>query len=374
MRLSCAGIGVLALLMLGATGLMVPASLDAQLAVVRDSSSVRVIDLPSRRRISPNLSLAPDGALRGGGLSDNPDDELDHTNGYLRGFVVGNGALVALDGSRLRFYAPDGTLAATFGRPGAGPGEARLFISGCATRGDTVVAFDHGTRRMTVATRAAGIIRQVDVSRAGLMLRRGCFGDGTVAFERRSTTNANQYQLLRVDLAGRVLGVVTNYAARQNAWRVQIAASGQSVALADPLTQRIDILDTGGRLRASIRLSDPVENLTPTELRRIDNPPSAQLGLPADLRRPLYGPVVLDRDGVLWFRDFVAGINDNVGWTGVSTASGAVSRFQLTGHPLNQSWPPAELLALDSRGALFLFTERELGAVVFTHFALHPVR
>jgi hypothetical protein len=330
--------------------------------------------LPSRRRISPNLSLAPTGTPRGGGLTDNPEDELDHTNGYLRGFVVGNGALVALDGSRLRFYAPDGTLAATFGRPGAGPGEARTFISGCATRGDTVVAFDNGTRRMTVATRTDGIIRQVDASRFGRLMRRGCFSDGTVVFERRSTTNPNEYQLLRVDLTGRVLGVVTTYPARQSAWRVEVAASGQSVAIADPLRQRIDVLDTDGRLRASVRISESIEALTTAELQRLDYPPGAQLGLQSDLRRPLYGPVVLDRDGVVWLRDFVAGISEDVGWTGVSITSGAIYRFRLTGHPLNKSWPPAELLNLDRRGALFLFREPDLGAVVFTHFALRPAR
>jgi hypothetical protein len=351
-----------------------PDSLKAQLAASHDSGSVKVIALPSRRTLSANWSLAPNGTPRGGGLNDNPEDELDHTNGYLRGFVVGSGSLVALDRARLRFYAADGTLAATFGRPGAGPGEARLFTSGCATRGDTVVAFDHGTRRMTVATREGGIVRQVDVSRLGLLMRRGCFGDGTLAFERRSTTDPNQYQLLRVDLTGRVLGVVASYAARQNAWRVQVAASGQSVAIADPLAQRIDVLDTDGRLRASVRLSEPVAALTPAELRRLDYSPSAQPDLPADHRRPLYGPVVLDRDGVLWLRDFVAGISDDVGWTGVSIASGAIYRFQLTGHPLNQSWPPAELLDLDLRGALFRFEEREVGAAVFAHFALRPVR
>lgn len=362
------------LILLGTANSTTPSSLSAQRATSHDSGSVKVILLPSRRRLSANLSLATTGTPRGGGLTDNIEDELGHRNGYLNAFMAGNETLVALDGARLRFYSADGTLAATLSRPGAGPGEARLYTSGCATRGDSVAAFDNGTRRMTVATRADGIVRQVDVSRLGRVMTRGCFGDGTLLFERRSTTNVSEYELLRVDLTGRVLGVVASYAARQEAWRVQIAASGQSVAIADPLTERIDVFGTDGKLRASVRLQEPIEPLTPAERGRLDSPSGTGPSLQSDPRRPLYGPIVLDGDGVLWLQDFVAGISNDVGWTGISIASADIYRFRLGGHPLGQAWPPARLLGIDGRGALFLFTEPDLGAKVFAYFALRPIR
>lgn len=349
-----------------------PSSVPAQAALVHDSGTVRVVVVPARKTLRDNRFLAATGIPRGGGISERPEDELSQRNGYLRGFAISGDGMAALDGARVRVYSPDGTLTSSFGRFGAGPGEARLYTSGCVTRGDTLVAFDNGTRRLTVATRSGGIVRQLNVSRLGYLIRYGCFDDGTLLFERLSVTSAARYELVRADLHGHERGVLVSYPARHTVWRVKVAAKGDVVAIADPLAQHVAVLDTLGRLRVSVRLRESIETLSAAELRSLDQPlgTDAVRGSQGERRRPLFGDVILDRDGVIWLADFTVTPVEAASWTGVSTASGDLYRFSLERHPLRESWPPAQVLEIDARGALVLFTEPELGSKVFSRFAL----
>lgn len=353
---------------------MAPRNLAAQTARIIDTGSVRTVLMPTRGEIRENRTLAVAGMQRGGGVNENPDDELAQRNGYLRGFTTANGEVVALDRFRLRVYADNGVLVATIGRFGSGPGEARLYTSGCATRGDTLVAFDNGTRRLTVATLKSGVVRQLDVSRTGYLIRYGCLSDGTVLFERRSSVTPDRMQLVRLDLAGIERGVVATYPARQATWRVRVAASGDVVAIADPMTQQITVVDAEGRVRVIVRLREPIGSLSTAELRQLDLPvlTGFEGAAPPERRRPQYGDVLLDRDGVLWVEDFSPTPETPGSWTGVSTKTGALYRFSVDVQALKQSWPPAQLLEIDSRGALFLYTEQEFGSKVFARFSLPP--
>lgn len=330
---------------------------------------------PSRGGLDANRVLAPAGRMRAGGLAEDEDDELGHRNGYLTAFSFGAGELVVLDESRLRWYSAEGRLVATAGRAGSGPGESRLFTNGCATRGDTIVAFDNGTRRLTVAARGGRIVRQVSVARAGYLLPQGCFADGTLAFERRSVARPELNELIHVDLEGRELGILATYPARRAWSRVLVAVRNASIVIADPLGSEIVVLDSRRRRYGSIRFDESPGTLSARDLSRLGVQPRAGSSAPVaapsgDQRRPLFSQVHVGRDRTIWYREFVVGLEEDAAWTGVSIESGGVFRFRLSNHFLRSAWPPALLLDVDTTGALFRFNDAEHGAATFSFFAL----
>lgn len=351
---------------------------SAQSRSPRDSAGIRILHLPARSEMRETLHLESVGQRRGGGLAEDLDDEITQRNPHLSGFSLPSGEFVVLDVSRLRIYSARGQLTSTLGRPGAGPGEARLFTRACVATRDTFVAFDEGTRRISVATRESGIVRQVVVAEAGYPRTQHCFGDGTLLFHRAAAGSREMRDLLRIDTSGRVLGTLMTFPTRTSWSTIHFAAHAGRLVVADPLTTDVRVLDPSGNLLTIVRFEEEVGRLSQSELRRVGAVPARASGASRagsyESRRPLYSQIFYGSDNTLWFRDFEVGSNANAAWTGISVTTGTVHRFAIDGHPVADSRPQARLQEVDSRGVTFLYTNREDGAKSFEYFAFRPAR
>ena len=98
-----------------------------------------------------------------GGLRADPEDEFNHRNGFLFGTELSDGSFAVIDEHRVRIIARDNTQRTVFGKSGRGPRESLGFSAVCATRGDTLVAYDIFLRRISVLTGKGELVRQFAV-------------------------------------------------------------------------------------------------------------------------------------------------------------------------------------------------------------------
>src|SRR5262249_7271530 len=91
-------------------------------------------------------AVADSARLRVGLAAGDTAQEFDR---IVTPFLRRDGRLVVpLNGrSVIRVFGPDGSLQASLGRSGEGPGELKT-LTGAWARGDTIEAFDFGTRRV----------------------------------------------------------------------------------------------------------------------------------------------------------------------------------------------------------------------------------
>lgn len=144
----------------------------AQAPVVRDSAGVRVVASAAPR--SPGLyRIDPKPVLDLGGA----DEELIAP--LLAARFPDGRVVVATEGSEVRWYDAAGKKLRSFGRKGGGPGEFQRITFLGILPGDTVVAFDGGSRRLTLVSPAGRLVRTVSLANparrsiAGLLPRGG---------------------------------------------------------------------------------------------------------------------------------------------------------------------------------------------------------
>lgn len=138
-----------------ATGLVVLACSgdpDSREMVVRDSSGVRVVDLPSVSTISTRLALSATPVYRVGW-----DEENRQFENVVAGGLWSDGRAVVGDAGSTQevvFLSSSGTVDAIVGGSGQGPGELRSIFGLVALAGDTVAVNDPENARVTLFTRA----------------------------------------------------------------------------------------------------------------------------------------------------------------------------------------------------------------------------
>jgi hypothetical protein len=190
-----------------------------------------------------------------GGLEDDPATELRHRNGYLRATRLGSGGMAVADEFRVQFFDAAGKRASVAGREGSGPEEFRGIISICATRGDTIVANDGRNSRATIVAPNGRIVRTAPEGLLGSPGFDGCLNDGTfirVYYLPAERGADRTVRVTRVRLDGSVANVVGEFSIGPfDAFLDRdptIAASGQSVYVADGMNHEVRVYRAGGGL------------------------------------------------------------------------------------------------------------------------------
>lgn len=154
---------------------------DAPSFTTRDSAGISIVEydaLPT----PPAWTLASEPAVAIGGLDADPNQELYEA---LHAIRLPDGRLaVANQGTEeIRFFGPDGRHLRTAGREGGGPGEFRDLWGLVRLPGDTLVAWDWTTKRLTLYDAAGDLARVVPAPDAKGFAPRllGRLGDRRVA-------------------------------------------------------------------------------------------------------------------------------------------------------------------------------------------------
>jgi hypothetical protein len=129
---------------------------------VIDSAGIEIVtNLPGSIEQAETWSLAPEPVVEIGGGID-PEVPLFRVTAVAP--LPGRRVAVGMDRpSRVLIFEPDGTLGATLGRQGEGPGEFSGVSSVVALAADSVVVWDPDRRRLSLFTTDGQFVRQVDL-------------------------------------------------------------------------------------------------------------------------------------------------------------------------------------------------------------------
>lgn len=150
-------------------------------ATVRDSAGVRIVEnsAPAWRTTEAwHLSDVPRVDI--GVVEGDPHYQFDNVTGALR--LRDGRIVVANAGSgELRFYDATGTYVSTSGRKGGGPGEFQSLSSVERLGGDSLLAFDRSSRRISIFDATGHFLQAITPQQAALQLSRyvGHFEDGS---------------------------------------------------------------------------------------------------------------------------------------------------------------------------------------------------
>ena len=330
----------------------------------------------SARRV--DLLPGPDIVL--GGLQRDPSDEFNHRNGLLSGVGLSAGGFAVADGAKLRLFDGRGRQRAVVGKQGRGPGEVDLFASLCRTRGDTVVAFDTGLRRISVVSPSGQLVRQIPVALIGRLPATGCFDNGTFLL----------YTLTRRSAGGPVVSVAQMRLAdstpvRRSQLGVAIAsdradvlASGQEIIVADPQSGVIHFLDEQGTLLRALRLRERAESMSPSDASRLTgapmrgSPPAGRRQLPGDgppATWPFFAKVLVDNGtGTIWLQDAVRGdFRAPTSWVGIRRDGVVLSRLIVAASAEAYMGMPPTVVQF-ARSGVWLLRRDADGAASFAFF------
>jgi hypothetical protein len=311
-----------------------PLSLSAQ---ARDSAGVRIVANPSRLNAPVTLRIGDRPLLSVGGLHDDPELEFNSNQGFLRGVMLSNGGLVAIDVNRVKYFDAAGKLVKIAGRNGDGPGEFRYLSAICRLRGDTIVVLDRS--RLGVLDGRGNFVRHLPGPPKYLPFE-GCFGNGSVLLQTMHNGTPSpgraEFELWRASISGAApipIGRVEGSAVSMTAPEVILAAQGDRIIVADPTFNRLAVYESQGsrpvRLSMLVRTADPPARITDAEH-------EAQLALtiPTDVtaaqRRermermrtiprpdawPAFGRVFVEPTGNFWLADYQRHYPGAVGYT-----------------------------------------------------------
>ncbi len=325
-----------------------------------------------------DLRTTPDVVL--GGVQQDPADEFHHRNGLLTGVALFAGGFVVADAAKLRLFDGRGRQSAVVGRHGRGPGEIDLLSSLCPSRGDTVVAFDYGLRRISVVSPSGQLVRQIPVVMFGSLPTAGCFDDGTFllyTLTRRSSGGPLVSLVqMRLDDATPVrrfqLGVTLT------SDRAQVLANGQEILVADPQSRDIHFLDRYGAPSWLLRLREHAEPMSASDAQR-QAPAVPMRGSPSAGRRqlpeegppaswPLFAKVLVDEGtGTIWLQDVVRDFRAPTSWVGIRRDGTVLSRLTLTASADDWMGMPPIVVQFAHSGVWLLRRDSD-GAASFAFF------
>lgn len=312
---------------------------------MRDSSGVPIVTV-SPRALSQEISVAQTGRFRGGGLTENLEEELRHNNGYLGGVSTSRGWFASIDLDRVRFFDSTGRHIRSTGRTGAGPGEMSMLTEVCRTRGDTVVAFDNTNRRLNVLSQDGTLVRQIDARTRGFLTPFGCFEDGTFILSRTSEA-ANVRELFRYRLDGSEVGLLGVVPIRPAWTSASVAVARRTYFVADPQASEVREFDINGRLLRIFRFSESAQPMSAQEVSGMGLQPRA--GAPRStaptssssaMVRPLFRRVLVSPSGTLWLSSFRSSVRDEDSWFGVSPSGADAGRIVIRFDSTSMARPP----------------------------------
>lgn len=290
-------------------------------AQTRDSAGIRIVESSGPTLSAPRAwRLAPRPVLDiGGGAPDGPQD----VDGILPVIELTDGRIVLFHSrtGSVRFHDASGRMLGTVGRRGEGPGEFRSMVL-FRGRGDTVMAYDPGNRRLTVIDPRMKIVRMMplllEVASAGYGMGMytepfGTFNDGSLALRSwplisKAPPSTRYRDSLLVHRQPAVPGTPTSlvrtggfemiqvpYSPRQGmrlafSKHTESALRGDRLLLARNDRWEVEEYDPDGRLTRLMRVSTPVRPIPPAfiaERARLYKPPATLARMPEALQKSI---------------------------------------------------------------------------------------
>ncbi|HET9065001.1 MAG TPA: hypothetical protein VFN22_04170 [Gemmatimonadales bacterium] len=240
-----------------------------------DSGDVRIVGYSLQSGYEPPFRLGAQAVVDIGGLQGSPDQEFVNGGAYLASVALSGGGYALIDGTRVRFYADDGTEQSVVGRKGAGPEEFEQITSICRTRGDTLIVNDPMNGRISIVTGAGHFVRSLQVGHVELPWGGACFDDGT--FLELHTVQGMQgalaVRVIRRRVDGRIVDTLGEFANASASPYLRTAASivaqGSRYYHGDPQSGEIRVYDRAGRLVGIRRLTDAPEPISSMDRARM---------------------------------------------------------------------------------------------------------
>ena len=282
-----------------------------------------------------------------GGARDNEQEELDSRHPMLMAAELSNGTVVVNDRVQLKFFTNRGAFIRAVGRAGSGPGEFVQTREVCRLRGDSLLAIDYSSGRLSLWD-ASGKHLQT-YARPGIIEWGSCLPDGSVIVRDvlRSTTAGDdqggrlvQYRLVRPDGAV-VRDLVHLPSAPLSAVQPQptVLLVGDHLLVAGARTWELRLQEVSGRVLRMTRFGKPPISITDQEWKERTQRTIPRGSSPENRKRiktfmarkpdvyPAYWRVRVDPAGRIWVQDY-----ESRGAYTVLDANGVLlSRFHLPG-------------------------------------------
>ena len=348
LRASAQPLGIVwtTLLSLGVSGCSSQSGSGLPLWTERDSAGVRIVENRDAAGLSDGgFSLSAEPTLSIGTVADDPDYQLFQVSGGVR---LPDGRIAIANGGsqEVRVYDATGTLVASHGGRGSGPGEFERPRLVGRFGGDSLIVYDGGLRRASVLHADDGFVRSFPLPEeaGGFAVGRGVFADGTqvfgggLSFSSRDGFPEGVFQHdSRYGAVGREGRLSADYGGwpasemfgrtREDGFTARVLPFGSGTVLAvgpDRLwmgnSERFEIrgLAPDGRLTHVVRLDRLLRAVTDAdidqykvdELEDADTPDERRafemlmLEMPVPEVFPAFGVMAVDALGHLWVQDY----------------------------------------------------------------------
>lgn len=293
------------------------------LATTRDSSGIRIVQVPDVAALPDVQAFEPQPFLVLGGLRDNLREEFSpQHHPFLAGVMLSDGTFVVNDASSLKFFDSTGALLRVAGRSGSGPGEFQAIREVCLMPGDTLVAIEYSAPRLSMFASDGQFFRSLQtLGHAG---PQPCLTDGTMLVSKGLSAGEEGYpgsRLVRMDTNGAevlALGVLPRSEYGLIFREVKAVASGNRHVIADGLWYELRVHGADGQLLTIVRSDkgpravtnevwDEIVELTvPNDVAGPER--SAQVATlrngPRPTHFPAYEEVMSGPTGQLWVQDY----------------------------------------------------------------------
>ncbi len=281
-----------------------------------------------------------------------------------------DGGVAATQRSVVTFFRADGSIRATFGRAGEGPGEFRNILATCRTRGDTLIVDDMGRRKLLIIDgKSSTLVREL-ANEFGYLSGQGCFGDGSLlTMDERldKASGVRALTFLRVDLLGHAEVLLRMELSRQRLRETgtpRYLANGQAWWLLDPyFSEAVGFTADNPRPRLAVRFKERPEGLSAADAAKARGVEVAQ-GSPirprvsgVEVRLPFFGAAMISPGGFLWIEDRRDPAWPLPGWTVLDRNGRTVGRLL----PRQEYAPNALELAGITDSTVFLQVEDSTG-------------
>ncbi len=288
------------------------------------------------RASAPPWELVDSADVRIGGATDSAADEFDVRSGLLSAIPWPDGGLLVLDGSRLRRFSPDGLEAWRVGTTGRGPWEFASLASVCRTRGDTIFAFDAGTRRLSILDGDGSPIDMIDAAALGIAPLHACLGTGAVLMVSPTAATPDggfRATIRSVRADGTPQDVVDSLPFMSHGRLAVLVAHEDWFWSAAPWHNELRRMREDGTVLSTYQLAEAERTLSEEEARNSRTMEAAmgsgEAGPDASRVAPWFDEAVPGQDGALWLRTFDTDTSSDAAWAGISAEGSLLGRFTL---------------------------------------------
>lgn len=349
---------------------LTPPALPAQGVTVRDSAGVRIVENPAVLGTAPRYTLSTTPLFTIGGVRDNLDDELNAKIAYPFALHLTSNQILVGNGDHFGIFDQTGHRLGRIGRKGAGPGEFMIAQSGCRFRGDSLMLWDGGNRRVSVWSPAGKLAREFVPQ--GWAHVTSCLADGSILTKEANVASHREDIPLAtysvVSSSGKVLGNTKELPAPLYSGRVmrevRLGGYGNRFFFVDGIEVAVHVLDRSGKVTELWRTKDrpsPVTEATlksrPMACSRGQSPTAPCVPMPTKAKTwpTVYGFSV-GEDGRLWLR-LNHGSSDSL-WVAMDSTGRVVGKLEL---PPKRTQGVRRILHF-GRDAVLVFDRDEDGA------------